>query len=110
MLRLNTGARNKEIRLAEVVDVDTTQWMFNIIHVNGEDSYGMSRQVPIPLEIHQLILTYLLARQKWMANTYVDSPSMFPYKESSSGFLSDNMIRQIKKVVEDDIGVEIELR
>ena len=62
MLCLNTGARNKEIRLAEVGDVDTTQWMFNIIHVKGEDSYGMSRQFPIPPEIHQLILTYLLAR------------------------------------------------
>lgn len=70
MLCLNTGARNKEIRLEEVGDIDTTQWMFNIIHVKGEDSYGMSRQVPIPPEIHQLILTYLLARQKWMANTH----------------------------------------
>ena len=45
-----------------------------------------------------------------MANTHVDSPSLFPSKESSSGFLSDNTIRQIKKVVEDDIDVEFELR
>ena len=35
---------------------------------------------------------------------------VFPSKGSKSGFLSDNTIRQIKGVVEDDIGVEFELR
>ena len=110
LLCLNTGARNKEIRLAEVGDIDTTQWVFDIVHVKGEDSYGMRRQVPIAPEIRQLVLTYLLARQKWMADFSVDSPSLFPSKESEDGFLAGNTIRQIKKVVEDDIGVKFELR
>lgn len=107
---LNTGTRNKEIRFAEVKDLDTTNWILDIVHVKGEDSYGMRRQVPIAPEIHQLILEYLLARQKWMADFSVNSPALFPSRESDDGFLAGNTIRQIKKVVEDDIGVSFELR
>ena len=110
MLCLNTGTRNKEIRFAEVKDLDTTNWILDIVHVKGEDSYGMRRQVPIAPEIHQLILEYLLARQKWMADFSVNSPALFPSRESDDGFLAGNTIRQIKKVVEDDIGVSFELR
>lgn len=55
-------------------------------------------------------MTYLLARQKWRADFSVDSPSLFPSRESEDGFLAGNTIRQIKKVVEDDIGVKFELR
>ena len=46
LLCLNTGARNKEVRLAEVGDIDTTEWVFDVVHVKGEDSYGMRRQAP----------------------------------------------------------------
>ena len=102
--------RLQEIRLAEVGDINTTQWVFDIVHVKGEDSYGMRRQVPIAPEIRQLVLTYFLARQKWMADFSVDSSSLFPSKESADGFLAGNTIRQIKKVFEDDIDVKFELR
>lgn len=36
MMTITTGTRNKEIRLANVEDVDTTMWTFDLIHVKGE--------------------------------------------------------------------------
>jgi len=51
LLCINTGTRNKEIRFAEVRDLDTTIWALDIIHVKGEDSYGMPREVPIRPDI-----------------------------------------------------------
>ncbi len=33
LMCINTGTRNKEIRFAEVRDLDTTSWLFDIIHV-----------------------------------------------------------------------------
>ncbi len=71
LMCINTGTRNKEIRFAEVRDLDTMSWLFDIIHVKGEATYGQPREVPIPPEIHQLILTYLMARQKWVVDNSV---------------------------------------
>ena len=110
LMCINTGTRNKEIRFAEVRDLDTTSWLFDIIHVKGEATYGQPREVPIPPEIRQLILTYLLARQKWMVDNSVKSQALFPSKDSDSGFLSGNAIRKIKEVVEADLGIEFDLR
>ena len=110
LLCINTGTRNKEIRFAELRDLDTKSWMLDIIHVKGEATYGQPRGVPIPPEIRQPILMYLLARQKWMVDNSVKSRALFPSKDSDDGFLSGNAIRKMKEVVEDDIGVQFDLR
>lgn len=110
LMCINTGTRNKEIRFSEVRDLDTTSWLFDIVHVKGEDSYGQPREVPIPPEIRQLILTYLLARQKWVVDNSVKSQALFPSKDSADGFLSGNAIRKIKEVVEEDLGIDFDLR
>lgn len=44
LMCINTGTRNKEIRFAEVRDLDTTSWLFDIIHVKGEATYGQPRR------------------------------------------------------------------
>lgn len=82
LMCINTGGRNKEIRFAKVRDLDTTSWLFDIIHVKGEATYGQPREVPIPPEIHQLILTYLLARQKWIVDNSVKSQALFSSNDS----------------------------
>ena len=43
-----TGTRNKEIRFANLEDLNTVIWRFDIIHIKGEETYGMPRTVPIP--------------------------------------------------------------
>jgi integrase/recombinase XerD len=110
LMCINTGTRNKEIRFAEVRDLDTRTWMFEIVHVKGEATYGQPREVPIRPEIRQLILTYLLARQRWVVDNSVKSQALFPSKDSADGFLSGNAIRKIKEVVERDLGIEFDLR
>ena len=110
LMCINTGTRNKEIRFAEVHDLDTNSWMFDIVHVKGEATYGQPREVPIRPEIRQLILTYLLARQRWVVDNSVKSQALFPSKDSADGFLSGNAIRKIKEVVERDLGIEFDLR
>lgn len=110
LMCINTGTRNKEIRFAEVRDLDTNSWMFDIVHVKGEATYGQPREVPIRPEIRQLILTYLLARQRWVVDNSVKSQALFPSKDSADGFLSGNAIRKIKEVVERDLGIEFDLR
>jgi integrase len=47
LLCIDTGTRNKEIRLAEVNVIDTRAWTLDIIRVKGEASYGEEHVVPI---------------------------------------------------------------
>ena len=110
LMCINTGARNKEIRLAEVKDLDTVTWTFDIVHVKGEDSYGLPRQVPVHPDVRPILDNYLLLRKKWMVDNNSDSPALFPSSYSDDGFLSGNSLRRIKRMVEDDIGVRFDLR
>ncbi len=61
LLCIDTGTRNKEIRLAEVTDIDTRAWTLNIVHVKGKASYGEARSVPIRNEIRPVVQRYLEA-------------------------------------------------
>jgi integrase/recombinase XerD len=110
LLCINTGTRNKEIRFADVEDLDTDSWILSIIHVKGEASYGQPREVPIPPEIRGLVLNYLLLRKKWMLDKNVDSPALFPSAHDPSGYLSGNSLRRFKAQVESHAGVEFDLR
>lgn len=110
LICINTGTRNKEIRFAEVGDLDTRFWTFDIIHVKGEASYGLPRRVPIPPEVRPIITNWLLLRQKWLTDNSLDSPALFPSKSSDDGFLSGNSLRVIKHVVEEDLGIKFDLR
>lgn len=110
LMCINTGTRNKEIRFAEVDDLDTKLWTFDIVHVKGEASYGLPRMVPLPPEVRPIIANWLLLRQKWLADNSLDSPALFPSKSSGDGFLSGNSLRVIKHVVEEDLGIKFDLR
>jgi integrase len=53
---------------------------------------------------------YLKLRKEWLVANDLRSRALFPSINDTDGFLSGNRIRTIKKVVEDDIGVEFQLR
>lgn len=110
LLYIGTGARNKEIRLANVEDLDTDDWVLNLIHVKGEATYGSERAVPVPPEIHELLLTYLLVRKRWCASKNCYSPALFPSKNPDNPYLTSNSIRRIKCVVEEDLNIKFDLR
>lgn len=109
LMCINTGTRNKEIRFAEIGDLDTRFWTFDIIHVKDEATYGQPRGAPIPPEARPIITTWLLLRQKWLADNSLDSLALFPSKSSDDGFLSGNSLRVIKHVVEEDLGIRFDL-
>ncbi len=110
MMSITTGTRNKEIRLANVEDVNTTLWTFDIIHVKGEATYGLPRTVPLHPDVRRILTLYLVLREKWLADNNLNSHALFPSKDSSDGYLSGNSIRKIKTVVEKDLNIKFDLR
>ena len=104
------GTRTKEIRYMNVQDVDTTEWIVEINHPKGEDSYGLSRIVPVPVAIQSLISTYLLLRSDFVKKMGIKSDALFPSSENRNGYLSDKTLRSIKKIVEDESGVRFDFR
>ena len=110
LLCINAGTRNKEIRLADVDDLDVANWVLHIVHVKGENSYGQEREVPIPPEIRQLVRNYLLGREKALVDKNRDSHALFPSAGSSDGYCSGNTLRNYKAMVERDLGIKFDLR
>ncbi len=110
MMAITTDTRNKEIRLANVEDVDTTMWTFDIIHVKGEGTYGLPRTVPLHPDVREILSLYLILRKKWLVDNNLNSHALFPSKDSADGYLSGNAIRSIKATVEDDLDVKFDLR
>ncbi len=110
LMCINLGTRNKEIRLADIDDLDTDNWNFDIVHVKGEATYGLEREVPVPPEIRDLLLTYILGRKKWCMDNSCHSTAFFPSADSDDGFCSGNTLRRWKKMVEEKLGIKFDLR
>ena len=111
-LCISCGLRNKEVRLANVSDLDTETWMLNIVHVKGEDTYGEPRTVPVRPEIRPILSEYLALRTKMQAEQNVNNSALFFSNDSRSedGHLSANSLRIFKKLVETESGVDFDLR
>lgn len=110
LMYIGTGARNKELRLADVSDIDTQAWQIHLRHVKGEESYGHPRYVPIPQELRPVVLNYLEVRLAWLISHKVSSNALFFATGEPYGHLSGNSVRKLKAKVEEQIGEEFELR
>ena len=110
LLCARSGARTKEIQFAEIHDLDTKDWTFDIIHVKGEDTYGEPRNVPINPEIRHIIESYLRLREERLIAESGKSTALFPSNQSEDGFLAANTLRKIKSIVEVDIGEKFDFR
>lgn len=110
LLSIRSGNRNKEVRLANVDDLDTKNWVFHIIHVKAEDTYGQPRVVPIHPDVRPILSIYLLLREKRLKEFETISDALFFSTTSEDGHLSANSLRKIKTKVEKDAGVKFDLR
>ena len=110
LMYIGTGARNKELRLAKVSDVDTVEWTIYLEHVKGEETYGEPRNVPIPQELIPVIKQYLYDRDVYLAAHRKHSDALFFQLGGDFSFLSGNSIRSAKQIVEQAIGKKFELR
>jgi site-specific recombinase XerD len=110
LLATRAGTRTKEIRLASIDDLDTKQWMFDVVHVKGEKTYGEPRTVPVHPEIRSILTSYLQLREKYVIMNNVNSKALFPSPTSKDGYMSENSLRRIKQIVEADIGETFDFR
>jgi len=111
LMYIGTGCRNKELRLAEIGDLDTDSWTLRIRHPKGETSYAGERLVLIPEELRPIVKNYLEIRWIWLRLHKVqDSGALFFALDSDHGFLSGNSVRRIKDKVASAIGFSFELR
>lgn len=112
LFAIRTGMRTKEIRFSEIDDLDMESypWLMSITHVKGEDSYGEARTVPVHPDVYPIMRKYLELRKTWLESNDLRSRALFPSMDSDDGYLSGNRLRSIKKIVEDDLGVEFQLR
>lgn len=110
LMSISLGTRNMELRLADMSDLDTNNWVFYIKNVKGQDSYGEPRKVPVPPEVRHVILQYLLLRNKWLKKHDVSSKALFFGFSAGHGYLSGNSFRKIKGKIELKIGEKFEFR
>lgn len=110
LLYVGTGARNKELRLATVGDLDTDKWEIHFEHVKGEDTYGEPRNVPVPKQLQPIVQNYLTVRDAWLRAHKAKSDALFFAMNGQYSFLSSNSIRKIKKIVADAVEENFEIR
>lgn len=111
LLALSTGLRLKELRLSNVNDIDTVQWIFHAERVKGEDTYGQARDIPIRPEARNLLVRYLKLRNRLVAESYSMNPALFPaLKDKGDGYYAPNTIQTMKTLVEKELNIKFNLR
>lgn len=104
---LGCGPRTKELRFIDVNDLDTREWVLDIIHVKGEDTYGQPRTVPVPPGFRPVISRYLELRELHNPSR---SPALFPPSRGSTRYLVGNSIRSILSIALDDLHLSVDPR
>ena len=108
---LYTGLRPKELRVAEIADIDTSHWTLHVRHPKGEGTYGEPRDVVIPEPLRPYVLQYLRAREKMLPGKGILlAKPLLCRKDDPNAFYSANRLRSIKAKVEQLSGVRFELR
>jgi len=108
---LFTGLRPKELRRAEIDDLDLQTWTLRVRHPKGEGSYGSNREVPLPAPLRPVATAYLRARKQMLTeHGLLYSRPLLCRKDKPDSFYSANRLRSIKARVEELSGVKFELR
>ncbi|MDR0522807.1 MAG: site-specific integrase [Candidatus Methanoplasma sp.] len=102
------GCRAKEVRMADVRDLDMDAMEFTVRHPKGEGTYGEERSVPIPIEMRPLFERYLELRAARCAERGVPGSSLFPSLRGG-GIVSSQRFNAFKSEVEADVGFRFTL-
>lgn len=104
---LGCGPRTKELRFIDVNDLDVRDWVLDIIHVKGEDTYGQPRSVPVPPGFRPIISKYLSMRGD---HNPIRSPALFPPSRGDNRYMVGNSIRKVLSIALDDLGIDVDPR
>lgn len=111
ILALSSGLRNKEIRLCNVMDFDTKNWVIRAEHVKGEGTYGQARPIAVRPEAYRIMERYLKQRIKKVVERCPDNLALFPaLNDKEDGYYSSNSIRMLKSLVEKETGLKFDMR
>ena len=104
---LGCGPRTKEIRFIDRADLDTEEWVLDIIHVKGEDTYGNPRTVPVPPGFRPIISRYLEFRELHNPSR---SPALFPPSRGTNRYMVGNSVRKVLSFALDDLNLSADPR
>lgn len=112
VLSICAGLRPKELRLADAENIrfdenGATIWLE---HVKGEQTYGQSRRVPIHQDGLEAVQRYLEARERKLRSCGKTEKALFPPIYNRGGYLAYNTIRELKVLVEKDVGQPFDYR
>jgi integrase/recombinase XerD len=111
LLALNTGLRNKELRLARVSDLDAVSWTIVVRHPKGEGRYGQQRTVPVLPSGRPFLKRYLAKRAEMVSRCAPMNEALFPaLGDRRDGYFSENKLLSLKNVVEHNTGVKLDFR
>jgi integrase/recombinase XerD len=107
-----TGLRPKELRLAQIEDLDTVKWTIWVRHPKGEGKYGKQRTVPIPPQIRPHIQKYLLARAEQLKKYQIGyCEQLIPnFTKEGTSYFSDGGFRKLKYPLEKEAGIRFKLK
>ncbi|AGN26381.1 tyrosine-type recombinase/integrase [Candidatus Methanomassiliicoccus intestinalis] len=117
IVSISGGLRNKELRMANLSDLDLDAETIYTEHVKGEDTYGQARTAPInPLAI-PFLRRYVDARQRELTKRGVRTPVLFPALSQKSGTTDREMYRYsingttcLRRIVMAETGIKYDLR
>jgi integrase/recombinase XerD len=113
-LYLATGLRPKELRLANIEDLNLEEMTLYVQHPKGEGSWAEPEEVAIILEeMSPYIRQYVGDRKKYLKNKgRADAVALFPSLDprTRTGYYSANGFREIKAKVERLSGVRFKLK
>lgn len=113
-LGLSTGCRPKELRLAEISDLDLKKGKFYVRHPKGEGSWASPQWVQIVRDdLVPHLETYLELRKRRLSEKgRNDLKALFPVvgNGNSTGFYSLSGFNHMKREIEDRTGIEFRIK
>jgi len=110
------GLRPKEIREANVEDINKHKWIFTVQHPKGEDSYGEKREIPIVAPLRPIIQEFLGVREQYLKeNGILSAKPLIPSINNNNGKISvteysSNRFRVIARKLAQDSGIHFQVK
>jgi len=109
-----TGLRSKELRLANIGDMDLEEGIFHVEHVKGEGKYGGARKTGIQPDGMAFLKRYVKARALVIAKEAPTCEALFPAlqdaRKGGDGYFSQNSLSKLRANVTAQTGVTYDNR
>ncbi len=109
-----TGLRPKELRLANIGDINLVKGTIHTEHVKGEDNYGLARDTGIHPDGIPFLIRYVHTRAAIVSKNAPTCEALFPaiqdIKKGGDGYYSPNHLTKLRAKVIAQTGVKYDNR